>query len=257
MLDYNNIPESPNSVIFHYTGAVQVFAKPKGCSMLYILAVGGGSGGTNGATALGGRGGGGGNVFVTILPAVFVPDIVYVSVGAGGISGNTGNITTVYGKVTGGHYLAYASGGLSSGASRAADDTANYKAFGITGNHKNNAGTQPNAAEGDAAGGSLTFDDGASGGTAGGSFDPVWGDAYGPGEISLSGGAIINTGSCNPGKTVHKLYRTGGIGGTAGVAGMVNGGVGALGCGGGGGGAYISNSVGGNGGHGFVRFIWW
>lgn len=71
----------------------QQWIKPKGISMVYMLCIGGGGGGGFGFAGLsntargGGGGGGSGAIGSLILPAVFLPDVLKVSVGQGGIGG--------------------------------------------------------------------------------------------------------------------------------------------------------------------------
>jgi hypothetical protein len=86
--------------IFNTTGVAstqwQNWYKPKGVSMVYMLAIGGGAGGGGGTT--GGtttaRGGGGGGacsgLSTLMIPAVFLPDVLKVSVGQGGRGGAAG-----------------------------------------------------------------------------------------------------------------------------------------------------------------------
>lgn len=93
-----------------FSGDVQIFTtvstvevqqwvtwkKPRGVSMIYMLCIGGGGGGGGGRTRAsgvsGGGGGSGANSGLTnlIINASFVPDILYVSVGAGGLGGSAG-----------------------------------------------------------------------------------------------------------------------------------------------------------------------
>ena len=68
---------------------VQTWIKPRGCTFVHILCVGGGAGGGGGfirASGNGGGGGGGGSSGQTkvIVPAIFIPDHLYIQVGAGG-----------------------------------------------------------------------------------------------------------------------------------------------------------------------------
>lgn len=69
-----------------------VWRKRPGATMLSIVCIGGGGGGgqgNTGATASAGGGGGGGAGVVTTvsIPAIFVPDTLYVAVGSGGVQG--------------------------------------------------------------------------------------------------------------------------------------------------------------------------
>ena len=73
----------------------QQWIKPRGATMVYMLCVGGGGGGGFGFAGLsntargGGGGGGSGAINSLILPAVFLPDVLKVSAGPGGIGGNS------------------------------------------------------------------------------------------------------------------------------------------------------------------------
>src|ERR1017187_8180289 len=80
--------------------AYQIWNKPKGDSMVFMLCIsGGGGGGGAFQRAAGGAGGGGGGgacsgIARFICPALFLPDIMYVQVGAGGIGGVGGSVAT-------------------------------------------------------------------------------------------------------------------------------------------------------------------
>lgn len=78
------------------TGSWQKWEKPRGCTMVYAIAIGGGGGGGGGFTrastfdGAGGGGGGTGAVTRMVLPAFMVPDMLYVQPGNGGL-GSTGS----------------------------------------------------------------------------------------------------------------------------------------------------------------------
>ena len=95
MLDFNHILATPNLDVQYFTGQSsatltqwQTWRKPRGVKNIYILGVGGGSSGAVGANAAatnaGGSGGGSGGQTTVWLPAMFVPDTLYVQCGAGG-----------------------------------------------------------------------------------------------------------------------------------------------------------------------------
>jgi len=102
MLDYfNNIKPQMGSIEY-YPGLSssagntwQVWNKPRGISMIQITCIGGGGGGRtgwksltgSGATRSGGGGGGSGGVSFVTIPEFILPDILYVSAGAGGAGG--------------------------------------------------------------------------------------------------------------------------------------------------------------------------
>lgn len=78
----------------HVSGAgFQVWEKPVGVSMVSMVAVGGGGGGGGGFTRVAGAAGGGGaggagsGIARFIIPAVLLPDRLYIQVGNGGVGG--------------------------------------------------------------------------------------------------------------------------------------------------------------------------
>jgi hypothetical protein len=94
MLDLNHLPKPQNGYIdyFYSTGTSWVtWEKPRGIIMLEIICIGGGGGGRSGwsSTSIrsGGGGGGSGGFSRLLIPAVFLPDVLYVSVGRGGAGG--------------------------------------------------------------------------------------------------------------------------------------------------------------------------
>ena len=95
MLDFFGIPDSPNVDVQRFFGPAtagltqwETWRKPRGCKMVYMIGVGGGSSGgvgvNTGTTSGGGAGGGSGAQSSLLIPAMFVPDILYVQAGAGG-----------------------------------------------------------------------------------------------------------------------------------------------------------------------------
>lgn len=91
--------------------------KPEGISMIEIFCVGGGGGGGGGrsgaaTTARGGGGGGGSSGHVRVfIPAVFVPERLFVQVGAGGIGTVSGGGTAGSGLLS---YVAVAPNNIAS-----------------------------------------------------------------------------------------------------------------------------------------------
>lgn len=98
MLDYQHLPQVPGRNVQLFTLASTVtnvqwstWTKPRGLSMAYMLLIGGGGGGGKGlagvaGTARGGGGGGGGSAMTKIImPLEFLPDRLFVQVGAGGV----------------------------------------------------------------------------------------------------------------------------------------------------------------------------
>lgn len=116
MLDFNHILSNPNIDIQTFIGTSQTTAgaatgewktwrKPRGARFVYMIAVGGGSSGgtgTNTATTSGGGAGGGcGAMSTLMIPAMFLPDVLYIQAGLGGsqpatlVSGATGVAGTI------------------------------------------------------------------------------------------------------------------------------------------------------------------
>jgi hypothetical protein len=101
MLDVLNLPKPQNGYIDYFSGAAATAAtswrtweKPRGISMIDITCIGAGGGGrsgwsaTTGTAAVSGGGGGGSGGFTRLLiPAVFLPDVLYIQVGRGGAGG--------------------------------------------------------------------------------------------------------------------------------------------------------------------------
>ena len=95
MLDFNHIMNTPGMDIQTFYGDAsttlvqwKTWTKPRGAKFVYIIAVGGGaSGGCSVNTAVtggGGPGGGSGAQSNLFIPAMFLPDILYIQAGAGG-----------------------------------------------------------------------------------------------------------------------------------------------------------------------------
>ena len=97
MFPLNAIPTPGNTQfqVFYAKGTDwQTWQKPAGCSMVYIFALGGGGGGgrpADGATTVGGGGGGSGGITRALIPAVLLPDTIYVQPGVGGLGANLAN----------------------------------------------------------------------------------------------------------------------------------------------------------------------
>jgi hypothetical protein len=96
MLDLLHLPKStPGNVDYFYnTGGTSwaTWEKPRGIIMLEIICIGAGGGGRSGwclnaASRSGGGGGGSGGFTRLLIPAVFLPDVLYVIVGKGGDGG--------------------------------------------------------------------------------------------------------------------------------------------------------------------------
>jgi len=102
MKDYYGLPPKTHADVQTYypqgtnaNGTWQQWVKPRGVSMIYMYAIGGGGGGGGGFTRVsgaagGGGGGGGASTASLLIPAFFVPDVLYVQPGIGG-AGSTGS----------------------------------------------------------------------------------------------------------------------------------------------------------------------
>jgi hypothetical protein len=95
MLDFNHILATPGLDIQYFTEVStvtltqwQTWRKPRGVKNVYIIGAGGGSSGAVGtnaaATNAGGAGGGSGGQTSVWVPAMLIPDVLYVQCGAGG-----------------------------------------------------------------------------------------------------------------------------------------------------------------------------
>jgi hypothetical protein len=122
MLDVFNLPNNeraPNVDIQQFVGAgtnsgfspnivdVHEWKKPRGITMMHILCIGAGGGGGGGQSAAagtskaGGAGGGSGSLSTLLIPAIYLPDKLYVLPGNGGrggaagVNGTTGSTSLV------------------------------------------------------------------------------------------------------------------------------------------------------------------
>jgi len=259
MLDTFNFanPQTCNYQEFYGGGSTQDWIKPRGLSMVRMLLIGAGSGGGVGITTSGGLGGGSGVVTTWIGPAIFIPDELRISIGAGGASASAGNKTSIiYQQKDGtGYTLLNANGGLTSGS--AAAFTNNY--FGAAGIFNSIAGQSGAAAATAITASTTTFLSGGAGGatSATGAGSNV---ATKYGYPTVNGGAT-NTTLALKGEngyfiTQPLLLSVGGAGGGGSAVTGGAGGIGAIGSGGGGGGRGTTTpGVGGRGGDGAV-FIW-
>jgi hypothetical protein len=97
MLDLSHIPNSQQDVQIFYSNqgirGYQTWKKPKKCNFVYILSIDGGGGGASGvstnlnAATTNTCGGGSGASNRVLINAGFVPDILYIKVGKGGVGG--------------------------------------------------------------------------------------------------------------------------------------------------------------------------
>jgi hypothetical protein len=99
MNGFNSIPDKVNNNIFTYyateaSSSFQAWNKPAGIAMVNIMVIGSGGGGGAGyhgsaslVTARGGCGGAAGGLVSTTIPAMLLPDTLYLYVGHGGAGG--------------------------------------------------------------------------------------------------------------------------------------------------------------------------
>jgi hypothetical protein len=274
-----------------------------GKSGLQITCIGGGGGGgggstNNSATARGGGAGGSSGGFTTLsIPAIYLPDRLYVSAGAGGLGGAPG-ATAALGTVGTGSYVAlapyttltaiytvcYANGGTVSTvpASTTATSTAPGAVAAATianmliaglGNFSALAG-QVGGAGGlfnNGAGGAITYPVTGlliSGGAGGGGGSSAGGAVTAPTQASYVYFSTLAAGTAgNPaldGRSGYKIEQPLlSLGASGGGAGSVNNAVagngrpGGIGCGGSGGGGGSTGGTGGAGGPGLVIIQSW
>lgn len=274
--------------------------KPRGASMVFMFCVGGGAGGggghtgTAGTTRIAGGGGACSGITTLLIPAILLPDTLYIQVGAGGkastsqdTNGGAGlNSYILTAKTVAVPNIIIAS-------------NANAPGGGNSGNNNGTAGTVPtvfaastfttlglfNSKVGllggtgaSGAGASITawaampLSAGAGGSglitgapTAGGAQTATALTELAPGvyfNTNIANGGPVTTGvAADPGyKSLTPFLNSGGAGGGGSDAGTGgNGGNGGYGCGGGGGGAGVTGQggLGGNGGDGVVIIAAW
>jgi hypothetical protein len=296
------LPDRPNYDVQTFDASAPVtnlswltWRKPLGVSMCSILCIGGGGGGGAGFSAAAGnaRGGGGSGgssaVARLVIPVNYLPDVLYIQVGAGGAGGaGTGgsgilsyvaispdltaqNVVAVSGSAgaVGGTVGAAANGGAGGTAGTiAVIGSMPFAGLGffnlVAGQVGVAGGAQTGVAgtnqtipvtsvvtTGGTGGGGVTAAD-----RAGGGFTTI-ASSYLSEQAPIAAAAGSNPGS--GGVLVQKpWFAFGGCGGgssNAGVGG--NGGPGAPGAGGGGGGGGTTGGTGGNGGNGIVIIVCW
>jgi hypothetical protein len=260
-------PQGANIQTFEQGGSIFDWVKPQGASFVFFTLIGsGGAGGTGQPGITSGGGGGSGAVTNFMCPAFLIPDVLRITVGAGGTLGVNGTASTVIyqAKNTTGYTLLSANGGTSAstalfaaGAGGTAMTANGFCATGFFQSIAGQAGTSgvnsPSTAS-DVTPSATTFLSGGGGGsaasnTAGGSVTPNYG-------YPLSNN--FATGKLNQGYFIKQpiLVGCGGSGGYLGTSGVgnVNPAIGGIGCGGGGSFFGGSAAVGGNG---FVVIVTW
>jgi len=266
MLDLFNTPtpQTANYQEFYGGGTVRDWIKPRGASMVRFMLIGAGGGGGNGSSSVGGGGGGSGAVTSWIGPAIFIPDVLRISIAAGGTSGVTpAETTVVYQAKDGtGYTLLRANAGgsattsVTAGTAGTAMTSNEFCASGIFTSVAGQAGTAGSStgAGTNQAASSTTFLSGGAGGAGaaantGGSVTPNYGYTALP--ATTAGGTVA--GANGYFITQPILVGCGGAGGTTSTSVGSAGGRGGIGCGGGGSGE--DGNDGGRGGDGAV-FIW-
>jgi len=263
------------------TPSWHTWRKPRGCSFVFLFGVSGGAGGGFGFTRTagnpggGGGGGGPGAAVATMIPALFLPDILYVAVGFGGTPGNSGNETLISVQpnnstngffilnITGGGFGGIGSAGAAgSGGGVGASTTARLGTFGplVTGAGPVGAsgGAQTGAVGANVAylAGTNGFVCGGAGGAGSTGTDFAGGNQTSPSTAyypTINGGSGAGAAGAPGIKLPDQFIFTGGSGGASNNSGVGGaGGAGALGCGGGGGGAGATGGAGGRGGDGIV-----
>lgn len=262
---------------YHASSAVkyQVWDKPRNAAFVFIIAIGSGGGGGAGQTRVAGNngtGGGGGASGATgrlLIPGIWCPDRLYITVGSGAGAGAAGASTQIgIGQNSSMTLLSVAGGNAgAAGGSGGAGGSAAGAVTAANGQMGLFLGVAPQA--------------GANGGvnTTGADISafvthPITGGAGGAGTATttpFNGGGLVPmdaflstiAGGTNPGgagqagyairDNLHGFLSFGGSGGASAnnaVGGA--GGAGAIGCGGAGGGAGTTGGAGGRGGNGLV-----
>jgi hypothetical protein len=262
MLDTFNFanPQTCNYQEFYGGGSTRDWIKPRGVSMVRFLLIGAGGAGVVGSNTAGGTGGGSGAITTLIVPAMFIPDELRVTIGAGGktsaAAGDASAITWQGSKTSAGYDLLIARGSGLTGAGGIVSPNNSFGAAGIYNSIAGQNGANPATA---ITASTTTF---LSGGAGGSSTTTVAGAnvASKYGYPTVNGGVGTSAGVGGNGYFITQplLLGTGGAGGGGGLSPTTGGagGKGAIGCGGGGGGrGSAAGGAGGAGGDGAV-FIW-
>ena len=252
-----NTPGDPRSTTFGFNGGKwRVWIKPPGATMVSIMCMGsGGTGGDGTATylgdppsavATGGTGGASGAVTRLVIPAMFLPDVLYVQVSSGGAP----SYVSIYPSTTL-QYVVLTSGGAAT-TSAATAAAASSMVWGNLGVWSSIAGTisatwgaggLPATAGGTGAGSTTSSELAGTTITAGGLYKGNLKEGYWYKPLQITGGGA---GASLVGAVAQTAYR------------------GEMGSGGGGGAAFISSdgtnastTTGAAGGHGLVVIGAW
>lgn len=150
--DLLHLPQPPYTQVYNSRGTY-TWNKPQGITMVSFFVVGGGGGGGRGGAnsvilgVFGAGGGGGGAVTKLIIPAIFIPESLFINVGAGGgtstaggasfidVAGGTNVFTTRFvfsaGGTQGGDGSGAAAGGAGSGGAASTIASSIYHNLGI------------------------------------------------------------------------------------------------------------------------------
>ena len=272
--------------VFYQSG---IWYKPRGISMIHITCIGSGGGGggannvTLGTASFGGGGGGSGGVSQLTIPAIFLSDVLKITVGLGGAGGNpgvtgtAGGVTIVEtqpgGAITPPTYICYAnagSGGQLGTTAGSGAGGAGGAVIGATaalslssGIFSTQAGITGGASASSAAGVSTTNQGFRTASTGGGGKDAsnvgfsggtVLSGLYAP---EILGGLSGTTGNAGFFSSSPFTFTGGSGGGASGSGAGGTGGAGIICGGGGGGGAGVTGSFGGRGGNGLVIISCW
>lgn len=123
MLDLSHLATNPKVDIQQFPGnsvAVgvtwQVWNKPRGVNMVYIILLGSGGGGGTGAVgvtgaAAGGGGGGSAGQSTILIPAFLLPDQLFISTGIGAAAAGFASYVSISQNTTQNHLVLHAAGG--------------------------------------------------------------------------------------------------------------------------------------------------
>ena len=94
MIDFLHLPKPQNGTVDYFPGfsstnggSWEVWNKPRGANFIKIITIAGGGGGGGGNDTNGGGGGASANYSTVMIPAIHLPDRLYVSSGVGGRGG--------------------------------------------------------------------------------------------------------------------------------------------------------------------------
>lgn len=278
MIDFSHIPSQQDGVSIYYakgTTTWQTWEKPRGCSHIWTMCIGGAAGGGGGGTNAGGAGGGSGAITTAIFAASVLPDVLYIQPGVGGkgaagvatagpVTGGAGNRSIISVTTSGSSVMGYVNISGTVAAAGSTGETAATTAAPINGinsagllslgTYTSIAGRAGAAVGVDATPLTSTITCGGAGGastttTGGGSTLSV--DLVTFSTQVISGGGATGQAGGNGTWSWKPMYGLGGAGGGGSASGRGgNGGKGAYGCGGGGGGIGFGASGGGSGGDG-------